>query len=652
MNNIKLVFVGEGQLFQDLWQLFNDSVHEFFAMDSTSNQHLAYLLRQTDFVVVIVDDFFNDALPSAVQQQLLAHHQPYLYCSLVFNEVLLSAHIIQPQQACGACIKQRFLHCYPDRRTLNALNEDVLASQNEQCYVNTPMAMHVLVALLQAQVAQERTEQHDASAKILNLYTLEVSQHAVVKSSQCQVCQPQSTTHLTTQQLYEESLPFSQFRVQAIASFQALNLSMLIDNRLGMFNFSHHEKRSALHVSMVNLPLKNGAELAGTGRSETQEHSHTIAILEALERFAGHQPAAQVEIMRASYHSIREKALDPTTLGVHDQSDYQRPDFLFHPFNDAKEYDWVWGYSHTEQANLLLPVNGVYYGTAVSENKKTGFIYDTSNGGALGSHLSEAIYYGILEVIERDAFLLTWYQRLSLKAIDLTSLPQCELQNTLRQFELSQGYCIHVFDMTFDTHIPTVLALAKNTKNNDDINILCSAACHPDAIQAITTAINEVISITDSLKPVFLERKSQLLPLLDEPYLVKTMEDHALMNGLQEAESRFDFLLHGADKISIEQFTLKSLPSTDDLQQALARLIQRVAALGLRVLSVDQTTVELAEFNLSAARVVIPGMLPMTFGHQHRRLENLPRLFMRPAVFGEQQTYSSATLNPHPHPFY
>ena len=70
--------------------------------------------------------------------------------------------------------------------------------------------------------------------------------------------------------------------------------------------------------------------------------------------------------------------------------------------------DWVWGYSFLQERPILVPELLAYYSLSCGE----GFVYETSNGCALGGSLEEAIFHAIMEVVERDSFLLTWYARL------------------------------------------------------------------------------------------------------------------------------------------------------------------------------------------------------------------------------------------------
>lgn len=68
---------------------------------------------------------------------------------------------------------------------------------------------------------------------------------------------------------------------------------------------------------------------------------------------------------------------------------------------------------------------------------------------------------------------------------------------------------------------------------------------------------------------------------------------------------------------------------------------------------VDQTDPATRDrLGLHAAKVIVPGTLPMTFGHVNRRTLGLPRLLEVPARLGRVPTVRQhADLPLHPHPF-
>jgi ribosomal protein S12 methylthiotransferase accessory factor len=109
---------------------------------------------------------------------------------------------------------------------------------------------------------------------------------------------------------------------------------------------------------------------------------------------------------------------------------------------------------------------------------------------------------------------------------------------------------------------------------------------------------------------------ASLHDLLERPEGVRTMEQHGALNALPEARARFAPLLGGPCRRS-EAWQAR-LPG-DTPEEVLAGLVDRLARAGNSVIVVDQTTRALARLDLHAAKVLVPGWLPMTFGHNFRR---------------------------------
>jgi ribosomal protein S12 methylthiotransferase accessory factor len=90
----------------------------------------------------------------------------------------------------------------------------------------------------------------------------------------------------------------------------------------------------------------------------------------------------------------------------------------------------------------------------------------------------------------------------------------------------------------------------------------------------------------------------------------------------------------------------------DDLTDDLNDTVDRLRSQGLDVIVVDQTTPEHRVGGFSCVKVIVPGMLPMTFGHGNRRIDGLPRLFEVPRLLGyRDHALRPQDVNPHPHPF-
>jgi ribosomal protein S12 methylthiotransferase accessory factor len=148
--------------------------------------------------------------------------------------------------------------------------------------------------------------------------------------------------------------------------------------------------------------------------------------------------------------------------------------------------------------------------------------------------------------------------------------------------------------------------------------------------------------------------RERLRPMLDEPELVTVMDDHTALSTLPEARSRFDFLLAGAAPRPWQQVWPGTPQPAPDLGAFLAETTARVVRAGMDVVVVDQTDPVVRDaLGLYAAKVLVPGALPMTFGHLYRRTRGLPRLLEVPWRLGrlpDRPRYEDLPLDPHPFP--
>ena len=123
--------------------------------------------------------------------------------------------------------------------------------------------------------------------------------------------------------------------------------------------------------------------------------------------------------------------------------------------------------------------------------RSQGFVYETSNGCALGGSLEEAIFYGIMEVVERDSFLMTWYAKLNLPRLDPFSADDQELELMVERMRAVAGYDLYLYNSTMEHGIPSIWAMAKNRKEKG-LNLICAAGAHLDPVRAVKSAVHEL----------------------------------------------------------------------------------------------------------------------------------------------------------------
>ena len=220
--------------------------------------------------------------------------------------------------------------------------------------------------------------------------------------------------------------------------------------------------------------------------------------------------------------------------------------------------DWVWGYSFLQERPILVPELLAYYSLSCGE----GFVYETSNGCALGGSLEEAIFHAIMEVVERDSFLLTWYAKLPLPRLDLSSANDKELQLMVDRIREVAGYDLYFYNSTMEHGIPSVWAVAKNRRSKG-VNLICAAGANPDPVKAVKSTIFELAGMMFRDDEKLEKNRQKYERMLQDPFAVRTMEDHGMLYGLREAEERLNFILndHGPLRTFARGIQAATVPS-------------------------------------------------------------------------------------------
>lgn len=133
--------------------------------------------------------------------------------------------------------------------------------------------------------------------------------------------------------------------------------------------------------------------------------------------------------------------------------------------------------------------------------------------------------------------------------------------------------------------------------------------------------------------------------MVADPYQVRTLEDHVTLHEDPAVEPRWGHLWQTP---TVEAPTQRPWPTgAADLREVLGHVVSRCEAVGSRALVVDITTPAVRAAGLRAAKVLAPGLIPMSFGHAAARVTGLPRL---DAVLPQDPIERDLALDPHPFP--
>jgi ribosomal protein S12 methylthiotransferase accessory factor len=562
---------------------------------------------------------------------------------------------------CAACAETRRRAARPDIAELDRLMaEQATALSSPVTSLVTAATAAVVAELVVEEV--ERILADGESARLrqavitLDLRTLAVRRHTFLPDPLCEICGRLPADTVQDAQIILQPRPKARtdiYRINDLAAAHAELLDQYVDGEVGLMRDLRHNATGLFPSTSGKLGLRvaYGHEI-GFGRQLDYRSTELTAITEGLERYGGIRAGGRRTEVRGSYRDLKTDALDPRLLGLHAPEQYRLPGFPYQEYHPDLVFNWVWAYSFGRHRPILVPENYAYYEHLYHPPADRPFVYEISNGCALGGCLEEAILYGLLEVAERDAFLLTWYGRMSRRRVDLSSATDRRIPLMVERIERLTGYRVHAFDISAEQDIPAVWVAAVDEERRDGWpRFLCAGGAHIDPARALVTALLELTPFTVDY-PLEYRAKTELIKaMLSDPYRVRHMEHHRLLYSAPEAFERLSFLFASPETMTVSEAWQRPEPHTD-LTEDLRGCVERYLRSGLDVIVVDQTSPEHRVAGFSCVKVIVPGALPMTFGHYARRLQGLDRARTVPAALGfSPRPLEESQLNPHPHPF-
>jgi len=495
----------------------------------------------------------------------------------------------------------------------------------------------------------------------LDLVTLRITRFAPHGQRTCPLCgpaadaRPQAPDGLTPPPfralVHRQKRHAGAYRCKQLGDYE-IDVARYINPVNGMLGKTLLQNRELPFYALTNgrffeSALAREAPIDWFGTAQTYRDSAVVGIFEGLERHAGLLAREGGGTVRTSYAAAAGTALHPASLGLYEDATYAGDAALLR-FDEHAPLDWVWGHSVARRAPVLVPSDFVYYGSRQ-------MIYGNSSGCATGSCVEEALLFGLLETIERDAFMLHWLARLAPRRIALDSIGDVECKTIITRLAAA-GAELHLLDARLDLPIPVVLAVIVREPGRFGAFSLAAGASF-DPVDAIRRALGEVAVHFHGF-----EDRARLAAEAnaregDTGFAsVKSLEDHALFYGQPEALPLARFLVEHPNERSYDDTYAAwnaqrpaSLSLLDDLEFFFAALR---AAGHDDVVWVDQSSPEQVQLGLRTVRAIVPGLLPIDFGHGRCRAATLPRLYELPHRLGLRAAPLGADdINRSPHPF-
>ncbi len=323
--------------------------------------------------------------------------------------------------------------------------------------------------------------------------------------------------------------------------------------------------------------LRNSLRAQSGGKGMSDIEARVSALGEAVERYCGSRCGDEPTV-RASYRGLGADAVHPNSCLLYDERQYADRDHwnkgcnplhrVPEPFDEASEIEWSPAWSLITGKRRWLPTAMVYFD--LDPSRRSASMWADSNGNAAGASLEDAILQGFLELVERDAVALWWYNRTSQPQVDIESFEDPRIT----QLELGyaqMGRRLWVLDITSDLGIPAMAAVSEGFGG-----LAMGFGAHVDPRVALTRACTEL----GQMIAAGARGKGPAMRTPDQSYLRPRP-------GAPVQASDYRYTRHL------------------DLAEDLDRIRDAVTAADLDMLVVDQTR---PDVRMPVVKVLVPGM--------------------------------------------
>ncbi|MEV7090994.1 TOMM precursor leader peptide-binding protein [Streptomyces sp. NPDC093085] len=563
--------------------------------------------------------------------------------------------------ACGQCLAMRWQRLRT-RTERDALETGTGTRATGSWPELTPYILDAVDALHRAAVSEGRVEPPGRGApdralpqvSRLDLATLEVRSHPLLPEPLCPHCGPRDPAPPPLALVSRPKPAPDVYRLRPASGYPmpVAALANPVCGALGAGTWINVTSPTTAPVagSVFMRGYAGLTDVTWSGQANGFDASRDLAFLEGLERYAGTHRRNGTAPLVAAHRDLGDRALSPVACGLYPPETY-RDDPMVAPFDPGRPIPWVTGHSLRDDRPVLVPARLVYYSAGLAADN---FVFECSNGCAIGSTLEEAVLGGLLELIERDAFLVAWYGNTPLPEIDLATVADPTVR-TMIDRAAAQGYDVHAFDNRIDLDVPVVTALAVR-RDGGPGTYSFGAGASLDPAAALAGALSEVLTYIPHLPRQVTERRAELEAMADDFGKVLHLKDHAQLYGLPRmTEHVRSYLEPSAFRpmdATYREWEERGRPRTGDLLDDVAHIRDELVRAGHDVIVVDQTTPEQHRIGLRTVATLVPGLLPIDFGWSRQRAPFMARLRTAAHRAGLRATeLTEREIRRVPHPF-
>lgn len=238
--------------------------------------------------------------------------------------------------------------------------------------------------------------------------------------------------------------------------------------------------------SSIRPSAAEGAISVYSGKGANEVQARISAIMESFERCLAERSGINKDVQGgiASHEFIETPEIASSSYNIIEPHSLLLAEKLI----PSSRIEWTAGWDLLKKQEVLVPTNSVYH-PYDAPGMSVKLFRTNTNGLAAGNTIEEAVFHGLLEVLERDALSSAEFNRFPGKEIVLT---EDDGENyRLAQMCKENGVDIKLWLLFHDTGVPTVVAALDDVRLKDPALLVMGAGSHLDPSIAVRRAITE-----------------------------------------------------------------------------------------------------------------------------------------------------------------
>ncbi|MCC6559177.1 MAG: TOMM precursor leader peptide-binding protein [Polyangiaceae bacterium] len=467
-------------------------------------------------LVVLTDDYLRTGLDE-VNREALAERRPWMLIKPIGVEPWIGPIFVPGRTGCWACLEHRLARhrkyeAFVQRRTgaTGPLGLSIAALPS-----SVQTAVGAAATAVARWIVEEAGEDREGRVVALDTVSLERTEHALTRRPQCPVCGDPTLVAAGQRRPPDlvsrkaQSRNDGGYRVAPPEEMLA-RLERHVSPIVGIVSYL----RSVMHRSGSALTPTYAADhnfanvddelfflnefqrsnSGGKGKSDLQAKLGALA--EAIERYSGvfqgdeaRTRARMADLGPAAIHPNEIMLFSDAQLADRERWNHSGSRFTWVPqrFDPDLPIDWSPVFSLLDGRERHVPTACCYY--AYGREHAAPFALGDSNGCAAGATREEAVFQGLLELVERDAVAIWWYNRLPRPGVDLASFGDPYL-GALEDYYRTIHRSIWALDLTSDLGIPVFGAVSRRLDRRPE-DIVFGFGAHLDPKIALLRAVTE-----------------------------------------------------------------------------------------------------------------------------------------------------------------